>query len=93
MTGGALSSRAVCHLHLGDAAAAISDCTHALAELDAEEYRTDETKKEFSGMFAPEPLAKELTSHTDQLNERAPRLRFELLKRRAWGGAHAPHPC
>ena len=69
--------------------------TAALAELDAEEKRTTDVQAEFSGMFAMTPPAKELTALTDALAEKAPTLRFELLRRRAaarieQGEAHYP---
>ena len=79
----ALANRAACALFLGEAHACTSDCTAALAELDAETRRAEEIKAERTGMCAlPQPPA-ELTELTDDLTRREPTLRFELLRRRA----------
>jgi tetratricopeptide (TPR) repeat protein len=79
----ALANRAACFLYLGEPSACAADCNTALAELDAEEHRTEEKQAEHKGMFAAPIPDKELTRLTDELMDKTPTLRFELLRRRA----------
>ena len=79
----ALANRAACLLYLGEPHGCAKDCTAALAELDDEVQRTKEHESEHTGMFAePVPPAED-TALTTDLKERADKLRFELLRRRA----------
>ena len=81
----ALVNRAACALYLREPSSCVADCSNALAELDADVKRTEDISAEFRGMFASEPLKAEITALTDAFTERAPTLRFELLRRRASG--------